>query len=84
MQINTLNDSQELADLLEQSTVLDTIHLGPLRLYVLEFGGQDVLAFSDGSDHTFVAYPCSAFDAESGGSIHDHARASFATDDITA
>lgn len=76
MQMNTLTQEQ-LADTLEESKVLEVIDNGPLRTYVVEQHGQDILLF-EVSGHVSVVYPCASFDAESGGSIHDHARASLA------
>lgn len=76
MQTTTLNDAQELADFLKQSKVLDMTDLGAMRQYTVEFNGQDLLVFADnGSSTAFVVYPPESFDAEAGGSIHDHARA---------
>jgi hypothetical protein len=77
MQVNTITTAEELATLLEQSNILDTTDLGGVRMYTLEFDGQDILAFA-GTEGAFITYPCAAFDAESGGSTHDHARASIA------
>lgn len=74
MQTNNL-DTQELADLLEQSKTLSVIDHGALRMYVLEFDRQDILVFADSSNNATVVYPPESFDAESGGSVHDHARA---------
>jgi len=76
VQVTTLNDAQELAAFLEQSEILDTVQRGATRMYTLEFDGQDLLVFADsGSGAAFVVYPPESFDAEAGGSIHDHARA---------
>ena len=74
MQVTTV-DIQQLADTLEQSRILSIVDLGSIRKYVLEFDNQDILVFSNGSDNSFVVYPPESFDSESGGSIHDHARA---------
>ena len=74
MQTNHI-DAPELATLLEESNILSMIDHGASRVYVLEFSGQDILAFADASGNTTVIYPPESFDAESGGSIHDHARA---------
>lgn len=75
MQTNTLNDAQELADFLEQCEILDIVDLGTIRKYIVEFDSQDLLVFADISGAAFVVYPPESFDAEAGGSIHDHARA---------
>lgn len=76
MQITTLGIS-EFADFLADpdTKVLDVIDNGATRIHVAEFNGQDVLVFSDPSSNATVVYPCATFDAESGGSVHDHARA---------
>ena len=76
MQTNNL-DISELADFLANpdTKILDVIDNGATRTHVAEFNGHDVLVFSDSSGNATVVYPCEAFDAESGGSIHDHARA---------
>lgn len=44
-------------------------------MFVVEFAGQDLIAIADGEGRATVIYPPEAFDAESGGSVHDHARA---------
>lgn len=75
MQVITHEGPQELADILEQSTILDTIDHGALRLHILECNGQDVIMFVDSNGSAVMVYPCSSFDAEFGGSIHDQARA---------
>ncbi len=75
MQVNTLNDSQELADFLEQTRVLDITDHGQTRMYTLTFDDQDILVFADSGGKALVVYPPESLDAESGGSIHDHARA---------
>jgi len=74
MQINYI-DHPELADLLVQSSVLDTIDHNGQRTYVLHFDDQDILAISPSNGGAIVVYPGASFDAESGGSAHDHARA---------
>lgn len=67
--------SQELAEILSQSTVLSMTDHGQVRMYVLHCNGQDILMFADPSNRCYTVYPCEAFDAEFGGSIHDQARA---------
>ncbi len=74
MQVNTVGVT-ELADLLEQSKVLDIADYGSTRMYVLEFDRQDILVFADPNSDSFVVYPPESFDHECGGSIHEHARA---------
>lgn len=67
--------SQELAEILEQSTILSMQDHGGIRMYVARCNGLDILIFADCSNRCFITYPCAAFDQEFGGSIHDHARA---------
>ena len=74
MQINFI-DTQELEDLLDDSKTLQIIDSGNQRIYVLEYTGQDIFAIETGTEKITVIYPCASFDAESGGSVHDHARA---------
>ena len=74
MQTNHI-DAPELAELLEQSEILTVIDQGLTRMYVITFDRQDILVIADSSNHATVVYPPESFDAESGGSIHDHARA---------
>lgn len=76
MQTNHL-DISEFSDFLANpdTKILDVIDHGATRIHVAEFNGQDVLVFSDPSSNATVVYPCHMFDVESGGSIHDHARA---------
>lgn len=80
MQITTFgigdgDDSQELAEILNQSTTLSVVDNGSIRMYVLRCNEEDVLAFADHNNCGFVTYPCRMFDAEFGGSVHDQARA---------
>jgi hypothetical protein len=75
MQVIAHTGSQDLAEILEQSNVLDITDHGSLRMYTVEFDGQDILIFADSSNNFFSVYPPEYFDAESGGSIHDHTRA---------
>lgn len=74
MQLNYLNNAEELADFLAQSNVLTMIDHAGLRVIVAEFAGQDVLAVQGLGEGAVVIYGPEAFDAESGGSVHDHAR----------
>lgn len=74
MQVTPL-DISGLAEVLDQSSILEVVDHGGIRMYVLEFDGQDILAFLGMSDEAIVVYPPESFDAESGGSIHAHARA---------
>lgn len=74
MQTNHI-DAEQLADLLNEATILDTIEHEGQRVHVLEYTGQDILAIHTPGGGATIVYPCASFDAESGGSIHDHARA---------
>lgn len=76
MQVNFI-DNQPVADTLEQSNVLSTLPgPGDQTTYVLEFAGQDLLMIVDAATgDAIVIYPDGSFDAESGGSVHYHARA---------
>lgn len=75
MQVTTLNDAQELAAFLEQSEILDITDHGATRMYTVTFDDQDLLVFADSTGRATVVYPAESFDAEAGGSIHDHVRA---------
>ncbi|WP_296951800.1 hypothetical protein [uncultured Massilia sp.] len=66
-----------LAETLREANILATLE-GPglSQTYVCERDGADILVIADPvSGDAMVVHPCSE-DAESGGSIHDHARAS--------
>ena len=75
MQTNSL-DIGELADMLANpdTQILDTLYFGSTRMHVAVVNGLDILVFTD-SGSAVVVYPCHAFDDESAGSVHDHARA---------
>lgn len=75
MQVTTLENVPELADFLEQCEILDSTRHGTIRMYTVTFDSQDLLVFADSNGRAIVVYPPESFDAESGGSIHDHARA---------
>jgi hypothetical protein len=75
MQVNYVTTDQ-LADLLEESKILDTLDYQGQRTYVLQWGKQDILAIDAPSGGALVVYPCSQLDEECGGSVHDHARLS--------
>lgn len=78
MQISHI-DVDQLADTLTEGDSLATLDYGPQRVHVLRWGGVDLLAvvcpIKGGAT---VVSPCSE-DADSGGSIHAHARQMFAT-----
>lgn len=77
MQISQLTANQ-IVEMMAEGELLATLETRPL-VQVLRWGGVDVLVTvcpitGDG----VVVSPCSE-DADSGGSIHDHARQEFAT-----
>lgn len=73
MQISQVTIEQ-LADMLTEGERLATLDYGPQQVHVLHWGGVDVLAIVDVvTGGAVVVSPC-AEDADSGGSIHDHAR----------
>ncbi|MDM0049293.1 hypothetical protein [Variovorax sp. J22R115] len=76
MQVNHL-DASQFADLFTDPATKteDMLDFEDQRTYVLTFNGLDILAIGTPDGGATVIYPCSSFDAESGGSIHDHARA---------
>ena len=76
MQMHSLS-TEQLATVLESSRVLSIVDEGSLRTYVLTHEETDILIHTSMGDRHVVVYPCHAFDAESGGSVHDHARAAF-------
>ena len=73
MQTNTI-DTQQLADLLEESEILSMDDFGGVRQYVLTWNRQDILVYA-GTTGAFVVYGPECFDLEMAGSTHDHARA---------
>lgn len=76
MQTNHLDATELEALFCDSSTkILSTVEQGAILMHVLEFDGQDILVFANGSKNATVVYGPESFDAESGGSIHDHARA---------
>ena len=75
MQVNYI-DTEQLAELLHNSKILHMLDYNGQRTFVLEFDRQDILAVDAPNGGAIVIYPCTSFDDESGGSIHDHARAS--------
>lgn len=78
MQISQVTIEQ-LADMLTEGERLATLHYGPQRVHVLTWTGVDLLAIVDPvTGGAVVVSPC-AQDADSGGSIHNHARQEFAT-----
>ena len=74
MQVIAHDTLATLADLLEQRKTLDITDHGGMRMYTVEFDGNDILIFESNGSFWSV-YPSNVFDAECGGSIHDHARA---------
>lgn len=79
MQINFI-DITQLADTLEHAERLQTIDHDGQLVHILSFGGSDLIAVVNPiTGGASCIYSCQSFDAESGGSIHDQARALFAT-----
>lgn len=73
MQISHI-DVGQLADMLAGGERLAIMDYGPQRVEVLRWGGVDLLAVVDPvTGGAVVVSPC-AQDADSGGSVHDHAR----------
>lgn len=71
-------DIGQLADMLLEGESLATLDFGPQRVEVLHWGGVDLVAIvCPITGSAVVVSPCSE-DADSGGSIHDHARLTFA------
>lgn len=76
MQLTYL-DTQQIADMLGESKELSRLEIGSATTYILESAhGRDIL-LTVCSAHGIgqMIDPCS-YDVESGGSVHDHARAS--------
>lgn len=74
MQVNYI-DTEQLADLLSEAKILNTLDYQGQRTYILQWDRQDILAVDAPGGGALVIYPCTSFDDESGGSIHDNARA---------
>jgi hypothetical protein len=73
MQISQVTIEQ-LCDMLETGERLATMDYGPQRVEVLHWGGVDLLAVvCPVTGGAVVVSPC-AEDADSGGSVHAHAR----------
>lgn len=73
MQVSHL-DIEQLSEMLTEGERLATFDYGPQRVEVLHWGGIDLLAIvCPITGSALVVSPCSE-DADSGGSIHDHAR----------
>ena len=78
MQVSYL-DIEQLADMLNTGERLTTLDHPTRQVHVLHWGGVNVLAVVDQvTGGAVVVSPCSE-DADSGGSIHLHARQTFAT-----
>lgn len=66
---------EQLAEMLTDGDNLETLDYGPQRVHVLRWGGVDLLAIvCPITGGAVVVSPCSE-DADSGGSVHHHARA---------
>lgn len=78
MQISHV-DIERLAEMLTGGESLAILDYGPQQVHVLHWGGVDLLAVVDPvTGGAVVVSPC-AEDGDSGGSIHHHARQTFAT-----
>ena len=78
MQVNYL-DIEQLADMLNTGERLTTLDHPTQQVHVLHWGGVDVLAVVDPVTGGAMVVSPSSEDADSGGSIHHHARQTFAT-----
>ena len=73
MQISQI-DVEQLAQMLVEGESLSTLDFGTQRVHVLRWGGVDLLAVvCPVTGGAVVVSPCDQ-DADSGGSIHHHAR----------
>ena len=73
MQVSNI-DIEQLAEMLTEGECLATLDYGPQRVHVLRWGSVDLLAVvCPVTGGAVVVSPCSE-DADSGGSIHHHAR----------
>ena len=69
--------NETFAQTISEADILTTLEgPGVAQIYVCERDGADILIITDSaSGGAIVVHPCSQ-DSDSGGSIHDHARAS--------
>ncbi len=73
MQMNTI-DAGQLAELLTDAQIHDTLDHDGQLVHVLTYTGSDIIAITNPiTGGAVVVYPPEAFDAEDG-SIHDQAR----------
>jgi len=73
MQLNTI-DAGQLAELLTDAQIHDTLDHDGQLIHVLTYTGSDIIAITNPiTGGAVVVYPPEAFDAEDG-SIHDQAR----------
>lgn len=73
MQISHV-DIEQLAEMLGEGECLATLDYGPQRVHVLNWTGVDLLAVVDPVTGGAVVVSPDSEDADSGGSIHHHAR----------
>lgn len=72
-------DIEQLAEMLGEGERLATLDYPAQQVHVLRWGGVDLLAVVDPvTGGAVVVSPCTE-DSDSEGSIHDHARQTFAT-----
>lgn len=77
MQVSYL-DIEQLGDMLSTGERITTLDHPTQQVHVLHWGGVDLLAVVNPvTGGAVVVSPCSE-DADSGGSIHSHARQAFA------
>ena len=73
MQISQI-DIEQLAEMLTEGESLSVLDYWSMRVHVLHWGGVDLLALvCPMTGGAIVVSPC-AEDADSGGSVHAHAR----------
>lgn len=73
MQMNTI-DAGQLAELLTDAQIHDTLDHDGQLIHVLTYTGNDIIAITNPiTGGAVVVYPPEAFDAEDG-SVHDQAR----------
>lgn len=75
MQATHLTTSQAAEVLAEAVTLTRLEWPGASRTHVLEVNGRDVLMIQDSLTGDAIVIDACDYDSESGGSIHDHARA---------
>jgi hypothetical protein len=82
MQLTHLTIEQAADVLADPTTTTLTIMEWPgsSRIHVLEHNGRDIVMMVDGATGDAIVIDRDAYDGDSGGSVHDHARAIFGAD----